>query len=344
MLSFSRRAAATGVRSAARGSISPAAVMARLIVLGNACASVRLPAREVPPAGAVRSAAALDFGVGGSAVNTAVHAARLGIQTSVIGDLGDDLFGRVIRQRLQDENADVSRLRLLAGRSSPAAVIFDHGRGREGMLRHAGTAADFHIPEIALRIPCGMFHLAEPELLEGVWPGRLTDFVRRLRAAGRKVSFDAYAVAAGRPEALEVAREHRHVLGHLEVFFGSEEEAKLISDRAEIQSVANYFHELGTKVVAIKRGAQGAIVSWKGGLQEVPAVRVKVVDAAGAGDAFVAGFLAAYLRGLDPPKCARVGCTLGTLTVRYPGELTATADNARLQKVLPGFLPARAPA
>ncbi len=116
-----------------------------------------------------------------------------------------------------------------------------------------------------------------------------------------------------------------------------EAEAILISGQEKQGTVLTYFHKFGIKVVVIKRGEQGALVSWSGGIDSVPAVKTAVVDTVGAGDAFAAGFLAGYIRGFDPPKCASMRCVMGKLCVRAEGPLQGTLDKAILKKALKEF-------
>jgi fructokinase len=83
-------------------------------------------------------------------------------------------------------------------------------------------------------------------------------------------------------------------------------------------------HDWGAPLVCWTRGARGSVVSWEGGARReaVPAPEVEVVDATGAGDAFWAGFLHAWLRGDAPPDCARTGSHLAAQKLTHPGPLT----------------------
>lgn len=74
----------------------------------------------------------------------------------------------------------------------------------------------------------------------------------------------------------------------------------------------------------MKLGARGCHISWEGKGKHIPAVKVRtVVDATGAGDAFVAGFLAGVLKGLDPFQAARVAVAVAGSCVTAVGASTA---------------------
>jgi len=74
-----------------------------------------------------------------------------------------------------------------------------------------------------------------------------------------------------------------------------------------------------TPLVIVKRGAEGAIAGLDGGVVQVPAIPVEVVDTTGAGDCFNAGFLYGYLRGASLETCLRAGNICGGLSTR-PSE------------------------
>ena len=109
-------------------------------------------------------------------------------------------------------------------------------------------------------------------------------------------------------------------LPNLDFFLPSAYEAMDLSGRDSPGKAADYFHEKGVPVVAVKMGGQGALLS-AGGKQEVfPAYEGPVVDTTGAGDAFVAGFLAALSRGESLPGCVQIGNGAGAKCVERLGS------------------------
>ncbi len=310
--------------------------MARLIVVGDIHVEISVPPHEIPSAGGICSVPPITLQVCGSAANTAITAARLGVSTAYSGTAGDDIFGQLIRDRLAEERVDISRLQVLSGRDSPTAVVLEGTRGPRATMVHEGTHADCHLPELIFNAPCRVFHFAAPERMTAIWPRVATEFIRRLKVARRTVSLDPF-VAANPSNSKRLKQEYQHLLELVDIVFPNEEEARLISGRRELKSVIRYFHERGVAIVVVKRGESGAVVSWEGRVVNARTNGVEVVDSSGAGDNFVAGFLAGHLRGLDPVECARFGCALGTLTVSHKGALAATEDSERLEKIVSGL-------
>ncbi len=76
----------------------------------------------------------------------------------------------------------------------------------------------------------------------------------------------------------------------------------------------------------LRAGPEGDVV--------MPAPRVTPVDTTGAGDAFSAGFLAAWLRGAAPATCLATGNTVGAASTRAAGGLDALPHARSLPAIL----------
>jgi sugar/nucleoside kinase (ribokinase family) len=296
-----------------------------LLAIGNCCADIFLPPHPAPPRGGIALIESLDVVPGGNGLNTAVASARLGVRAAFAGVLGDDLFGRFLRGVLDGEGVDVSRLRLALGRQSPATVVLNDPSGERSFIHHPGTNADYALDPGALEPSPRVFHLAAPELLGAFWPEAAVEAARAARAAGAAVSLDFFVLPGA-----DNAAAHRPLLGLCDVALPNEEEALAVSGASDARGAARYLHDRGVRIVAIKRGERGALVSAGGRVTEVPARAARAIDTCGAGDNFAAGFLAAWLRGLDPAACTEIGCAMGTRCVEFRGSLTGTGDRGFL--------------
>ena len=91
----------------------------------------------------------------------------------------------------------------------------------------------------------------------------------------------------------------------------------------------------------VSLGARGCVSMDRAGSRGVaPGVRVPVVDTTGAGDAFTAGYLAAFLNGAGPQACASAGCAVGTAAVRVLGAELSLATWAELRATVQGVVAA----
>jgi len=79
----------------------------------------------------------------------------------------------------------------------------------------------------------------------------------------------------------------------------------------------------GPEMVVLTLGAQGSSITTRSGMTLVPAAPVRqVVDTTGSGDAYVSGFLAAYIRGATPPEAAAIGASNAAAVLEQVGSQT----------------------
>jgi sugar/nucleoside kinase (ribokinase family) len=141
----------------------------------------------------------------------------------------------------------------------------------------------------------------------GLLPECDTQLGRLFRAVKQKTGMAILLDTAGNPP-----RDNRVLssfLPHVDMFIPSYEEAKAMTGKRNPTDMIRAFRAAGaTGVTGVKLGVDGCIVSANGKTRRIPVRRArKVIDATGAGDAFVAGFLAGMLRDLDPFAAARLG-------------------------------------
>ena len=90
-------------------------------------------------------------------------------------------------------------------------------------------------------------------------------------------------------------------------------------------------------VLGVKLGAQGCIVRDGAAQLKFDAHQVKVIDATGAGDAFLATFVAGLLRALTLRACAELGNLAGALWVSAPDSHAALPRFETLQELAKGL-------
>src|SRR5262249_56567992 len=92
---------------------------AGIIVADHVCA----PISHWPAAGEWVMADKLPLTLGGCAANAAVDLAKMGVPTAVVGRVGDDIFGRIVAELLQEQGVDVSAVAATAGAATSQTLI-----------------------------------------------------------------------------------------------------------------------------------------------------------------------------------------------------------------------------
>jgi ribokinase len=246
---------------------------------------------------------------GGGVITTAVTAARLGTRAQVISALSD--FGR---SWLRKEGVAARDLR---GADEPPAITVAISTGRErSFVTYNGVndALERRLLDVVPRLRPGRHR--PPHLHCAFYPSRCNRWlpvVAMLQRRGFRISWDF-----GWNPPLADDRRFADLLGALDVVFVNEAEARLYSRQRSLPSMFAWWRKT-TRATVMKLGGRGAAYVSAHAVIRAPAIRVRVVETTGAGDAFNGGYLAAYLRGSDIGACLRAGNQAGARATRRAG-------------------------
>src|SRR4029450_366455 len=157
------------------------------------------------------------------------------------------------------------------------------------------------------------------------------------RAAGVPVSFDVnYRSALWPPD--RAAAVCRDLAARADVVFASDDEAELLGLKGDPADLARDLADLGAGHAVVKLGQRGAVAAAGGRGQGAGPVPVQAVDPVGAGDAFVAGYLAETLAGRPVPERLVTAVACGAFAVTVPGDWEGlpTRDDLAALGVRPG--------
>ena len=243
------------------------------------------------------------FRQGGSAANTARWLARLGARSTLVCAVGRDPEGRALVAELEGDGVRVRARRVAHERTGRIGVLVAPGGERSFVADRA--AADRLGPEdlAASSFRADLLHLPAYSML-GDQLGRAgRRAIELARDAGALISLDLSSVgpllAEGRRAALRLVREMAP-----DVLFATRVEAEAIAARRDVASLADV-----AGIVVIKHGRAGAsVLAGRGAARlafDVATSPLEATDTTGAGDAFDAGFLIAWLMAGPEPAGAR---------------------------------------
>ena len=258
--------------------------------------------------------------IGGSGSITSCACARLGLQTMLIGAVGNDALGNFMAQDLAKRGVDATACAVLEGQSTGFSVILSQPHDR-AIVTYPGTIGRLsyhHLPLDELT-SARHVHLTAYFLLSELRP-HLPRLVERLKAAEVTVSIDTNwdpsGVWDGGLDGL---------LGSVDLFMPNAAEACAISHNSDARTAAAVLSKRGTTVV-VKQGAQGALLGRNGDVIAHEGYPVQPLDTTGAGDAFNAGFLKGWLSGASPEECLRLGNAVGALSTQGLGAVDSQPD------------------
>ena len=262
----------------------------------------------VAPALAEPLETATDFHLdpGGAEANVASHLAALGRRAAWAGLVGDDALGRRLVAQLAARGVDTTWVG--ADAEAPTGVyVKDPGRGVRYYRR--GSAASRMDPAFVARLPIAGARLLH---LSGITPAlsascdALVDTLfDTASAAGVPVSFDVNHRPALWPSTDAAARRLRALATRADLVFVGLDEAAALWGAENADDVRGLLPDV--QLLVVKDGAVGATGYDADGSEHVPALVVELVEPVGAGDAFAAGYLDAWLDGAAPADRLRAG-------------------------------------
>ena len=287
---------------------------------------------SVEPASGLGEATSFERHAGGSASNLATNLARLGIPTALVASVGDDGFGRFLRRSVEATGADARLQTIPDSPTSIVTVTRTEGTPDFALFRHADRRITPHQLPDTLLSRTRLFHTSGFALSREPARTTLLDGAARARAHGATLSIDLNVAPRSRSERTDIAATTRVYLSLGPLAKASRDDAeRLFGETLSDADAADRLRLWGAQLVCLTRGAEGALVVWDGGRARVPAEPLhSIADATGAGDAFWAGFLAAWLRAPDPVACARAGGRLAALKLARVGPLPDRVDASAL--------------
>ncbi len=276
-------------------------------------------------------------GFGGDSQNVAIAAARQGASAGYLTSLGQDWMGDAFLALWQSEGVDASRV--TRHPSAPTGVSFvTHSEAghkfdylRKNSAASLMTAEDLPEDYIA---GARFFHLsAIGQAISDSARQTCDAAIAAARKAGVKVSYDTNLRL--RLWDLDVARRTIDAtIARCDVALPSLDDSQQLTGLQEPDAIADYYLRLGAPLVALKMGAEGALVATARDRFRVPAHRVEAVDATGAGDTFDGAFLARLLAGDGPETAARYANVAAALSTMGYGAVTPMPRRAEVLKAL----------
>lgn len=267
------------------------------------------PLERLPNAGELVATGDFLFSAGGGASNTAFALRRQGLDVSVVGCVGDDLFGDAVERELDRQGIDTSGVRRVPGVGTSKTVIVPVEGEDRRYIHTFGANRELRASDLESAAFAGAdaLHIGGFLLLPGLDAPSLAGRLAAARGHGLRVVLDV-TVPGDAPVSLgDVAP----VLPHLDWFVANEDEARVLTREHEPERQAVAVADAGARAVAVTLGARGAFVLDDGERFAVPAPDVEVIEPSGAGDAFAAGLIASLLDGLDAHTCVERACALG---------------------------------
>ena len=284
--------------------------MTEIAVVGSANLDLVVEVDTIPLVGETVLGGDLRRIPGGKGANQAVAAARLGRHVAMIGRLGDDEGGTMLRSALDGDGVDTRHLLTTADVPNGVALISVGADGDNAIVVSPG--ANGRVAPADIEAAGAILDTAAVTLLQLEVP--LDAVAAAAARAGGTVILNP---APAPPEPLPMS-----LLAKVDVLVPTQTELAPIAghdgpvDRATAAELAP---RLPSPSVIVTLGAEGALVVLDGEATHVPAPVVRPVDTTAAGDSFCGALADGLVRGLDLVEAAHWAVRVGAATTQRPG-------------------------
>jgi len=303
--------------------------MTKIAIIGSIITDLTVLTPRVPERGENILAKRLQIGPGGKGANAAVAVARMGVESILIGRIGDDNFGseELAALRAEGVNTDFVGIDPEVQTGTAVVMVDDEGENtilviigandrltpeyvEAGLAPHWGDLdallINFEVPEESVAAAIHAAHARGVPCVVDAGPPR--EF-------GADVWGEATVIS---PNALEAAT----LVGHP------------VESDVEVEDAAWELLAAGPQAVVLKRGSAGALLATSEGITHVPSFRVNALDTTGAGDAFSGALVVAIAEGKPLQEAVRIANAAGAITVTRVGTLSAMPARDEIEDFL----------
>lgn len=276
---------------------------------------------DIPEKGKLSAIDSLSLHSGGCAASISIDLAKIGLDVAMIGKVGQDGFGDFMSNAVSRNGVNTEGLVVKNGINTSASVVLVSSNGERTFLHCIGSNADFVYEDVNFDIikNSKILVVAGTNLMPNFDGEPCSRVLKKAQEMGVYTVLDTAWDTTGRW--MEIVEP---CLPYLDLFIPSYDEAKLIAQKDEPEDIADVFLSKGVKLAVIKLGKDGCFINdSKGEKYTIPTyIDIKAVDATGAGDSFVAGFVTGIAQGWDLQKCGKFANAVGTHCVMEVGATT----------------------
>lgn len=277
------------------------------------------------------------MGCGGDVSNAMVAAARSGASAGMASAVGDDEFGAALLDLWRREGVDATHVEVSA--TAPTGLYFvSHGpTGHQFSYRREGSAASRYgiasLPGAAIGAARVLHASGISQAISTTAADAVFEAIALARAAGVLVSYDTnlrlklWPLARARAVIAEAMRG-------VDIALPGLDDARHLLGLESADAIVDHYLGHGARIVALKRGHEGALVATADERLSLPPVKVAALDATGAGDTFDGAFLAEFLATGDPFRSGLYANAAAALSTRGYGAVDPMPRRAEVLAAL----------
>lgn len=261
----------------------------------------------------------------------ALALSKLGINTSVIANVGKDHFGREILSQLEKEEVNCGGIDIVKTHPTGVTVAIVNKSGERVLISYPGSMEILGeslviehwnlVKETNILFLCGYF------LLPNLSFAGTEKILTRAKKEGKMTFLDT----GWDPEnwTNEKKKEIRELLKQVDAFLPNREEATVLTGKDSPEEMIKELYSWGPSHIIIKLGENGSFAKTKEGLFYGPSFHTKIFDTTGAGDVFNAGVIYGLFRNWKMVRTLKFANTLSSIFISRKNDKYPTVDEVQ---------------
>ncbi len=226
-----------------------------------------------------------DHSLGGNAANLAVGCKKLGLNTAIVSEIGDDINGFVVKEELEKQKVNTHFLKITKKTQTRYSVILNYKSERTILSYH--TKHNYNLPPLPKTK--WIYYSSLGQGFE-----KTQDKIEKHLEKNPKIKL---AINPGSYQLRHGLPKIKKLLPKTNILFVNKEEAQKIANaKTETEKLLKTLHEFGAKVVVITDGKNGSYTFDGKNIFYMPIYPMKPVAMTGAGDAYASGFISAMVK------------------------------------------------
>ena len=304
--------------------------MEKVLVIGSLNCDYVINVQKMPQIGETLLCDGFEMIPGGKGANQAYAIGKLGGEVTMLGAVGNDGPGSMLRANLKGVGVDVSRLKCAEGESTGTAFITVDSSGGNSIIVVQGANGTVDVPYI--KANDDVLEASDIVLLQMEIPMETVVYsAKRAKELGKTVILDPAPARSDIP---------RELYGCVDYIKPNEVElGMLIGDsvaESHLEESAALLQERGVKNVVVTLGSKGAfLLDGKGSARSFPAnSSLRAVDTTAAGDSFTAALAYGLSEGRELHEALELAICVSEIVVTRKGAQTSIPDMDEVQRFL----------
>ena len=258
--------------------------------------------------------------LGGDAVNQCIYLNKLDMEPGLNICIGSDSTGEMLVGALKQQGIDTSQVCIRKDSRTGTSLVIIDDAGERRIFSATGAERLLHMEDLPSPLPDGLKAISLASLfgLDHLERDGLDEYLKNARQQGILVFADTIWDKFG-----VGLKGISHLFPQIDYFLPSYYEAASLMGTDTPEDTAAALRNLGVGTAIIKCGGDGVFVDSPEFRGQIPAMKVDPLDTTGAGDCFVACFIASMLKGYSVEEACRLSCRASSWSTLSLGASTA---------------------